>query len=119
MTEKGGLNINGGTLSLRFVVLLLRGRTSSSAPVSSSRPSPCLSPLEYRIKQPGEPFIPNRMPPLVTAERLQRAAHRWQSLTNGVKVNTLASCRSSDTRGGSGEKVTRKNGIMKDTACLR
>lgn len=42
---------------------------------------PALSLLEYRIKQPGEPFIPSRMPPLVTVEDWQRAARGWQSLT--------------------------------------
>ncbi len=81
MTEQGGVNIRArhaapevcGPAALRPHV--------SSAPVSSSRPSPCLSPLEYRIKQPREPFIPNRMPPLVTEEALQQDARGWQSLT--------------------------------------
>lgn len=68
-----------------FVVLLLRGPHVSSAPVSSSRPSPSLSPLENRIKRPGEPFIPNRnAASLVTAELLATSPSHEQA----AKFNT-------------------------------
>ena len=48
---------------------------------AKSRPPPPPPPAGIRIKQPGEPFIPNWMPPLVTAEARQQATHGWQSLT--------------------------------------
>lgn len=68
-------------LLLRFVVLPLQGPHVSSVPVSSSRPHPCLSPPEYRIKQPGEPFILNRTQPHATVQALQPTVHELQSLT--------------------------------------
>lgn len=97
----------------RFEVLLLRGPHVSSAPVSSSRPSPRLPPRPLVPPPAGiphqtarEPFIPNRMPPLVSAERLcsERGA---PSLTRRSEsrypANGLA---------GGGVKVT---GILKKT----
>lgn len=76
-------------------------------------------PAGIRIKRPREPFIPNWMPPVVTAEARQQAAHGWQSLTWRSGSQYPAEVAQLRHERGKRWKGHQENGILKDTACLR
>lgn len=98
---------------LRFAVLLLRGPTSPQLLSAHQGKVPAYPRWNTASNSPGSLLSQTECRPL-SQRRCCNMPHADGKVDHGgVKVNTLPRWRRSDTRGGNGEKVTRKMGSWK------